>query len=278
MKRALKYLATALVALALVAWVGLWAWGNSRHAQPGPEALAALQSDASVTVVEDGRYLVFRPASREARLGVIFYPGANCDTRGYAPVLRRLAAAGYFVVDVSMPLEFAFLAPDRANDVQARYPQIARWAMIGHSLGGAMAASYVARHPDAMLGLVIWDSYPPSNQSLADYPRPVWHIHRATLNGMPPLSFSEQRQLFPPTSRWVPIPGGIHMYFGDFVGGGFVEDWQPSISRGEQHDRAVAATLEALQAIEAAGPSDPGGDEAAAGAREDNAQEARADQ
>ncbi len=277
MKRALKYVVVGLVVVVAAAWIGLWAWGTSRHAAAGPEALAALASDEEVTV-ETGDFLVFRPTKGEPRLGVIFYPGANCDLRGYAPLLRRLAAAGHFVVDVPMPLEFAFLAPDRAQNVQTAFPQIRRWAMIGHSLGGAMAASFVFRHPERVQGLVIWDSYPPPNESLAAFTRPVWHIHRATPGGAPPPAFTEQRHLFPAASRWVPIPGGIHMYFGDFVGGGFVEDWEPSISRAEQQDRAVAATLEALEEIAAAGRSGAGGEESAPGAGEDDAQEPRPDQ
>lgn len=248
MKKFLKIAAATIVVLVLGGGVALWAWGKSRHAEPAAEALAALASDASV-VVQQGDYIVFRPRAEPPRMGVIFYPGANCDVRGYAPVLRRLAAAGYFVVDVPMPLEFAFLAPNRALEVQADFPQLRRWAIIGHSLGGAMAAGFTYDHPDKVRGLVIWDSFPAPNKSLANYERPVWHIHRARPDGSPPASFAERRNLFPPASTWVAIPGGIHMYFGAFDGGGYVEDWEPSISRGEQHERAGAATLAALEAM-----------------------------
>jgi pimeloyl-ACP methyl ester carboxylesterase len=244
-KRFLKIAVVAVMALIVAGGVGLWAWGNSRHADAAAEAIAALASDGAVAV-EQGRYLVFRPTADPPRMGVIFYPGANCDIRGYAPVLRRLAAAGYLVVDVPMPLEFAFLAPNRALDVQAHYPEIGRWALIGHSLGGAMAANFAYNHPDAITGLVIWDSFPAPNNSLAEFPHPVWHVHRATPDGAPPPSFAARRELFPPGSRWVPIRGGIHMYFGSFDGGGYQEDWAPSISRDSQHERVVAATLEAL--------------------------------
>ncbi len=251
MKRFLKIAAVSLVVLAGSAAGGLWAWGNSRHADPAAEALAAMTSDGAVTVVE-GQFLVFRPAAVTPRMGVIFYPGANCDVRGYAPVLRRIAAAGYLVVDVPMPLEFAFLAPNRALGVQTAFPEVTRWAIIGHSLGGAMAASFAYNHPDAVRGLVIWDSFPAPNNSLAQYPHPVWHVHRARPDGSPPASFAERRTLFPPDSTWVPIRGGIHMYFGSFDGGGYVEDWAPGIGRAEQQDQAVAATLDALRAM--AGP------------------------
>lgn len=276
MKRALKYLVVGLVVMAVAAWVGLWAWGKSRHAAAGPAALAALASDAAVTV-EQGEFLVFRPSAGESHLGVIFYPGANCDVRGYAPILRSLAAAGYFVVAVPMPLEFAFLGPNRARDVQDAFPRVRRWAMIGHSLGGAMAANFTFHNPDRVAGIVFWDSYPPSNASLAQFPRPVWQIHRATPDGAAPPALAAERHLFPAASHWVPIPGGIHMYFGDFVGGGFVEDWEPTISRDEQIGRVTAATLEALQEIAAAG-SDAGGKKRAPGAGEDDGQELRPDQ
>jgi pimeloyl-ACP methyl ester carboxylesterase len=254
MKKILKYGGATLIALLAVAYLGLWAWAQSRHASATTDALAALASDSSAEVKE-GQYLTFSPANGRVRLGVIFYPGANCDIRGYAPVLRRLAAAGYFVVDVPMPLEFAFLAPDRALDVMAAYPEVKRWAIIGHSLGGAMAGSFTNRHPDRVAGLVVWDSYPPENRSLADFPKPVWHIHRATADGAPPPAFEAHRASYPASSRWVPIRGGIHMYFGAFDGGGYVEDWVPTISREEQHEQVVAATLEALRDIEDSRPS-----------------------
>jgi len=250
MKKLLKILAGLVLVLVVGGGIALAAFSRSRHAEPAAEALTALASDGEVTVTE-GQWLEFRPAAGPPRLGVVFYPGASSDIRGYAPVLRRIAAAGYLVVDVPMPLEFAFLAPNSALEVQAAYPQVKHWAIIGHSLGGAMAGGFAHDHPDAVAGVVIWDSFPAPNQSLAAFPHPVWHIHRATPDGKPPASFVERRDLFPPDSTWVPIPGGIHMYFGAFEGGGYKEDWAPSITRAQQHDLAVAATLEALREIEA---------------------------
>jgi pimeloyl-ACP methyl ester carboxylesterase len=167
-------------------------------------------------------------------------------------VLRRVAEAGYLVVDVRMPLDMAVLSPNRALDVEPAFPDVTHWALLGHSMGGAMAGYFVHAHPDAVDGLVIWDSYPPDSSSLAGLHKPVWHIHRATREGAPPESFTTRRGLFPPDSHWVPIRGGIHMYFGAFTGGGYVEDWPPLISRETQHEQVVAATVDALRDIEAA--------------------------
>jgi hypothetical protein len=247
MKRALRWILLCALALcvSMLGVTEVMRW--QRHADAAPEALALAASDAEVTVAS-GRYLVLRPRRAPERMGVVFYPGAYVDVRGYLPTLKPIAAAGYRVIIVPMPMEMAVYGFDRAATVIAANPDIDRWVLIGHSVGGAMAGVVARLHPDALRGLVIWDSYPAL--SLRDYPMPVWHIHRATRDGAPPPSFARRRAAFPPNSTWVPIPGGIHMYFGSFVGGGYHEDWAPQITRAEQQGRVVEATLRALGEIE----------------------------
>lgn len=194
-----------------------------------------------------GKFLVLRPAAGGERRGVILYPGAYVDIRGYVPTLKPIAAAGYRVVVVPMPFELAVFGIDRALDVIAENRDITNWAIIGHSVGGAMAAVVADRTPEAFTGVIIWDSYPPTFASLADHTKPVWLIHRATPDGAPPPAFARQRHLFPRDSRWAAIPGGIHMQFGSFAPGGYQEDWAPSISETEQHRAVVRLTLEALE-------------------------------
>lgn len=249
MKRFLRYAFVVLVAMLLLVVASFWYWAESSLARPAPEAMAALQSDNRV-VVEDDKYVVFRPAGTEPTTGLILYPGAATDVRGYAPVLRRVADRGYLVVGVPMPLNMAILAPDRADEVRAAFPGIQRWVIAGHSMGGAMAAHYAHGHPDDLAGLIIWDSYPAEVNPLVDIKFPVWHIHRATADGRPPEKFERMRYLFPVTSTWVPVPGGIHMQFGSFSGGGYQEEWTATITAQEQHDIVVTGTLNALLAMQ----------------------------
>lgn len=246
MKKFLKYTALTLVVLAVLGYAGLQYSTEKRRATPAPDALAAVQSDAAVEITDAGPWIVYQPTGAEPTTGVILYPGANCDVRGYAPVLRPIAAAGYLVVDTRMPFDFAIFAPNKALEVEKAFPGIKHWILVGHSMGGAMAGQFVHNHPDAVSGLIVWDSYPPDYATLADSKVPVWHIHRATPEGQAPESFTKRRGLFPPDSHWVAVPGGVHMYFGSFVGGAYKEDWTPSISRESQHEQVVAATLEAL--------------------------------
>jgi pimeloyl-ACP methyl ester carboxylesterase len=246
----LRWTLVGITALVLLS-IGATAWQQQRrHADAAPEALAALRSDARVRI-EQGRFLSLRPVATTKKLGVVLYPGAYVDIRGYALTLREIAAAGYRVVVVDMPFELAIFGIDRAADVVRANPDITRWAIIGHSVGGAMAATFAYRHPDLVDGVIIWDSYPPSLTSLAQDPRPVWLIHRATPDGAPPPAFARQRHLFPRDSRWAPIRGGNHMQFGSFSGGGYVEDWPATLTPAQQRRQVVELTLEALRDIEA---------------------------
>lgn len=220
---------------------------EQNRARPTAVAMAALDSDAGVTVEEKGDWLIMRPKNQTPTTGLIVYPGAYCDIEGYAPVLREVARGGYLVVGVSMPFNFSIFAPFSADDVRGAFPEIERWVIAGHSMGGAMAGVYAADNQDNLAGIIFWDAYPPESSSLADSDLPVMHIHRATLEGAAPQKFEEMRHLFPADSVWVPVPGGIHMYFGAFDGGAYEEMWTPKISAAEQYEIVTAATLQGLE-------------------------------
>jgi pimeloyl-ACP methyl ester carboxylesterase len=66
------------------------------------------------------------------------------------------------VVVVPMALELAVLNVNEAADVMEAFPEIEHWAVGGHSLGAAMAASFADRHRDQVGGLVLWAAYPES--------------------------------------------------------------------------------------------------------------------
>lgn len=253
MKKFLKVVAILLVALVVLAVAGLFISTEVRRADPAAEALAALEPDSQVVVTRDGNLadtLEFRPATGNPEVGVILYPGANCDIRGYAPLLRRIAAEGYVVVAMQMPFDFSIFGHRRALEVPPAWPGVKRWVLIGHSMGGAMAAQFVHENTDAMAGLILWDSYPPDGATnVATWDRPVWNLHRAKPDGSPPATFEQRRALLPPDSVWVGFNGGIHMYFGSFDGGAYKEEWEPSISRADQQDQIVKATLDAIRAM-----------------------------
>lgn len=222
-----------------------------RYSPAAPEALAALRSTPEVNVTAED-WIVMRPTGHAAKLGVIFYPGGQVAPEGYAEPLRSIAAAGYLVVLVPMPLDLAVIAPDRAEDVIAEFSHISRWVIAGHSLGAAMAARFVFKHPDAVDGLLLWDGYPPDTDDLTGVRIPVRQIYRVGANGEAPDAYRKTDHLMPAQTERVPLPGASHMNYGRFINAKRFESMPADITRAsipvaEQHARIVEASLAFLQ-------------------------------
>ncbi len=229
--------------LLLLGVAGFVLWANNA-AQPMPEALAALQSDSAVTVSQ-ADWIEFAPASGSQTTGFIFYPGGRVDARAYAPPARALAEEGYLVAITPMPLNLAIIDPERANAVIAAHPEIERWVIGGHSLGGATAAIFANRHPQTVDGIVFWAAYPPDSDSLAARDDLAVTSIYGTLDGLAtPAKIEATAPLLPAGAQLVPIEGGNHAQFGWY--GDQSGDNPAAISREEQQAQVVAATAAAL--------------------------------
>ena len=244
MKRKL-WLVPVLLIVFLVGAFLVYGWTPAR---PMPEALAALQSDAQVTVTNEGGWIDFSPAGSDPQTALIFYPGGRVDYRAYAPQARAIAAEGTRVLLVRMPLNLAVFAPGAAADVMAAYPQVQHWVIGGHSLGGAMAANFVYQNPGAVEGLIFLAAYPAGNNSLADQDVQVVSIY-ASNDGLATLDkIDASRALLPADTQWVEIEGGNHAQFGWY--GPQNGDGSSSISREEQQRQAVDAVLKLMRGFE----------------------------
>jgi hypothetical protein len=248
MKPALRtglWLLAGLAGVMLLAVVAFAGWAKSA-AQPQQAALDALISGDEVSV-ELSPWITFAPAEpRET--GVILYPGGRVDPRAYAVAARALADAGYLTLIVPMPLNLAVLAPEGASQVIQAHPEVERWVVGGHSLGGVMAARFAARHPEAVDGLVLWGAYPAGGDDLSTSALKVASIS-GTLDGLTdPRAIEQSRALLPADTAFVAIDGGNHAQFGDY--GPQSGDNPAAISATEQMARVVAATLALLQRVE----------------------------
>jgi pimeloyl-ACP methyl ester carboxylesterase len=246
--KALKWILIALVVLLGVGMAAFIIWALTPLG-PGEEALAALQSDSAVTVTTEP-WLTFTPTGIAPTTGFVLYPGGRVDPRSYAPPARAIAEQGYLVVITPMPFNLAVFASDRAEEVIAAHPEIQHWAVGGHSLGGAMAASYLYNTGTNEDGLALWAGYPANNNSLADRMLPATSIY-GTRDGVSSQTFEATRALLPPDAVFVPIEGGNHAQFGDY--GPQPGDNPATISAEEQQAQTVAATVELLERLDAVG-------------------------
>jgi pimeloyl-ACP methyl ester carboxylesterase len=212
-----------------------------------PEALASLETDQYVNVSVDP-WITFTPVNKAPTTGLIFYPGGLVEAEAYAPSARVMAEAGFLVVITPMPLNLAVLNSNAASEVIQTFPEIQNWVIGGHSLGGAMSASYSVKNPDQIDGLVLWAAYPAESSDLSDQTIIVTSIYGSLDGVATPDQVLAARPLLPEETTWVPIEGGNHAQFGWY--GPQDGDNPATISREEQQSQVVTATLSLLSILE----------------------------
>ncbi len=152
-KRGLGWIVTAVILLALAAFC-VWYVNDYYHAEDYVDAY--LQSSDTVTVTTKDNIVFLDGSGTEDAL--IFYPGAKVEYTAYVPLFYALAEQGVDCFVVKMPCNLAFFGMGKAADIMEEY-EYENWYLSGHSLGGAMAASYVTNHGDEFDGLVLLAAY-----------------------------------------------------------------------------------------------------------------------
>jgi dienelactone hydrolase len=221
------------------------------YAQPVPllpEATAALAStDAVAYSVEADGTLLYTPTTSEPRVGLVLYPGGKVPPAAYAPAARAIAEAGYLVAIVEVPFNLAVFDINAAQRVIEAHPEIERWAVGGHSLGGSMAAQFVDGHPGVVEALVLWASY--SAADLSDEGLRVLSTYGTLDRGVPSFTSADAVAKLggPGAITFDAIEGGNHEQMGWYTGQ--PNDPPAAISRDVQQERIVAATRRLLDGL-----------------------------
>ncbi len=227
--------------------------GSLRPFTAGPDALAAVRSDAAVRVVDNSTTIEFVPAILAApTVGLVFSPGARVDARAYATLLRPVAEAGYLVVILKQPFGLAITQIGQPAGPIADHPEITRWAVGGHSLGGVGAAWFAADNPGEVDGLLLWASFPNDDMS-ADGTLQVESLSGSNDLLATPADIEKSRANLPPSSTFTVIDGGVHAFFGDY--GAQPGDGQPTVDRATASAQIVGATTQFLRRLGAAAPA-----------------------
>lgn len=207
--------------------------GNYYHADAS--AQAALQSDDRVTITQENGSWIFAPDAPTA--GLIFYPGGKVENTAYAPLLHELAEKGILCVLVKMPCNLAVLDMYAADGIPEVFPEVNNWYIGGHSLGGAMAASYAAKHTDELDGLVLLAAY--STADLADSGLRVFSTYGSEDGVLNQEKYEANRAHLPTDTTEVVINGGCHAGFGSYDPQ--AGDGTPAISSEDQQQQTADA-------------------------------------
>ncbi|MBE6887444.1 MAG: alpha/beta hydrolase [Ruminococcaceae bacterium] len=211
MKKRIKIaLATVTVLLiAAAAAVGIYA---SDYYKANETAVNMLQNNDTIEIQYIDDIVAFCP--QNAHAGIIFYPGGKVEYTAYAPLLNALAENGFLTVAVKMPLNLAVLDVNAADGIKQNFPEIEQWYMSGHSLGGSMAASYVADHTDEYEGLILLASY--STADLSDTDIKVISIYGTEDMVLNMENYKENYSNLPGNTEEFIIEDGCHAYFGSY--------------------------------------------------------------
>lgn len=243
--RIVKRVLSGLLVVVLAAGLGFVLWASAA-AGPTDAALQALKSDKLVSVSQEKGFVAFSPAGETPRTGFIFYPGGRVDHRAYAPILREIAGQGYFVALLDVRLNLAFFDINAADRVISKHPEVERWAVGGHSLGGVAASSYASSHIESIDGVVFWASYP-ADDSLRNSGVKVVSIY-GTSDGLAAIEDIEaSKSMLPADTEYISIAGGNHSQFGAY---GFQNGDNPALIGAEEQWRLVAeATANFLEKL-----------------------------
>lgn len=194
-------------------------------------AYTALKSDESVIVTQtEYGWLFDGPSETDA---FIFYPGGKVEETAYAPLLHRLAKQGMDVSLVRMPFRLAVLGVNKADQVMEQH-DYERWYIGGHSLGGAMAASYAATHSSQLSGVFMLAAYPSKSLDGISKAVIIYGSEDGVLNR---TRLEEANRYLPNSSEIYVIEGGNHAQFGNY--GRQAGDGNAAVSSEEQQQRAA---------------------------------------
>jgi len=199
-------LLTAAGMLALVLGCGIYV-GDYYRAE---ETIMDVPASVTVEVADDRT--VFVPEAPVA--GLIFYPGGKVEYTAYRPLMAELAKRNIFCVLLEMPLNLAVLDRNAAEGIPEQFPEVERWYLAGHSLGGSMAASFAAENADTYEGLILLAAY--STEDLRKSGLKVCSLYGDRDGVLNMEKYAAYRPNLPEDTLEQMLEGGNHAGFGSY--------------------------------------------------------------
>ncbi|HDR7446765.1 TPA: alpha/beta hydrolase [Bacillus toyonensis] len=152
MKKWIKIVLYSVLGILIIGSITFLTWSQFTY-KPTKEALSLVDNK------KDEENIVF--GEKDAKIGVIFYQGAKVEA---------LAKDGHFVVMPKLPLNLAILGINAVDSVMEQYPEVQKWYVAGHSMGGAMISKYAFQHEEKVDGIIFLGSYPADDFSTKSIP------------------------------------------------------------------------------------------------------------
>ena len=234
---------TITIALSVFAWL---TYANNYY-KATDTAKKAMLGTVVIDVREEDEYYVFSKNGMSSYIGkgegkgIVFYPGGKVDEKAYAPMLIEFAEEGYEVYLVKMPAKLAIFGVNAAEDIFKTASHIKEWTMMGHSLGGAMAATFSASHDAEIEALVLLAAY--STEDLNGLDMKVYSFYGSEDTVLNMEKYEEYYDNLPEDVIEEVIEGGNHANYGHY--GAQDGDGKATITREEQQECVIDVFLSA---------------------------------
>lgn len=216
----------AVISFAMFAWL---IYANDYY-EATATARKAMLGSGDVKVQEKEGYYLFFDEKEATDKAIVFYPGGKVEETAYVPMLLKFVEQGYEVYLVKMPAKLAIFGMNAAEDIIEEATHIEEWTMMGHSLGGAMAASFSVGHDEEIDQLVLLAAY--STEDLKDKDIEVFSFYGTEDKVLNMEKYEEYRSNFPEDVIEEIIEGGNHANYAHY--GAQDGDGEASITREEQ--------------------------------------------
>lgn len=151
MKKWIKIVLYSLLGILIMGSITFLTWSQFTY-KPTKEALSLVDDK------KDEENIVF--GQKDAKIGIVFYQGAKVEVESYSYLGEALAKDGHFVVMPKLPLNLAILGTNVVDSIIEKYPEVQKWYVAGHSMGGAMISKYAFHHEERVDGIILLGSYP----------------------------------------------------------------------------------------------------------------------
>jgi hypothetical protein len=236
--KTLKYSLITVGAIALLLFMLISLWLLTPY-QASESATAIVQNSDNVSI-NNGEYILFEPDSPKEK-GIIIYPGGRVEAEAYSPLAKDLADEGYHTAIIFMPLNLAVIDPLKGENVISDLEEIESWVIVGHSLGGSMAARLYTSN-SKVDKLVFLAAYPEDALDLTESGGEVISIVGTNDEVVNMDNINSSKNQLPDDSLFLEIEGGNHAQFGDY--GEQDGDGAADISRDEQVEQTVEFVLD----------------------------------
>ena len=173
---------------------------------------------------------------------VIFYPGAKVEYTAYLPLCYELSKQGADCFLVEMPFHLAIFGKNKAEKIMEEY-SYKNWYLAGHSLGGAMAADYVAQNVDDFAGLIMLAAYP--TKPLVSEDLKVISIYGNKDMVLNKEKLEAGAELVPQHYTEIGLGGANHAGFGNY--GPQEGDGEAAMEREKQQELTVSYIMKMIE-------------------------------